>query len=61
MKKRLAIILGIVAGAVLIPNVVVFAKFGIDGWEAFLATQGAMLDGLALYFDALIDLFKLVI
>jgi len=61
VKKKLAIILGSVAGAILIPSGVVLAKFGVDDLEAFLATQEAMLDGLVAYFNALIDLFKLVL
>jgi len=61
VKKKLAIILGSVAGAILIPSGVVLAKFGVDGWEAFTQTQKAMLDGLVAYFNALIDLFKLVL
>lgn len=58
VKKRL-IIIGSIVGAVLIPNGVVLAKTGVDGWEAFVKALEYGLLGLGEYFEFVIDLFNL--
>lgn len=61
MKKKLAIIGGIVPATLAIPSGIVLAQQGIEGFEAFIQALEYGLRGLEEYFEFIADLFKIAV
>lgn len=61
MKKKLLIIGGIVAAALVIPSGIVLAQLGGKGFDAFVQALEYGLLGLVEYFEFIVDLFKIAV
>ena len=60
MKKKLLVPITVL-GLILIPNGIILAQQGIDGYQAYLKALEYALLGLKEYFACIIEIFKLAI